>query len=776
MATDFDTRYTNANIARDAAPYNSELFIALHERLSKAVSSESLAAGTIFDVFPAFVPGAFVQNKKIPSVVHWQLLAPGMEPAQPPRRVTRACDYCRKKRLKCTGQRPCLNCQLYRAECSTSEHPKSSENAGRKRKRPPRAPASQNDENEERTVPAPVVTTSEGQQSTTPIPAPLPSQPAQVPSPWLPISEPEMAPPVEMAAGFDQYAHELGLVFAPLWPSESHLPGSLDELDGADDLVSSNPYNHLPTPRLSASSIPLDFPPAIQSGNVGFPSQSEHVDRPLPPQSAHELFLKKAPSDSKFIGMGSIGSTIFECLRHSSSTHGGSMESTILNHLVRGIQHVDEMALSTTFRTPPLPERDLAEQGVKTYYNFVHLLYPIMENQFFQDWRDAYNDPSSLSAAAYSRFCLVVAIGNLASPLRSTDNDTWEAARLLQERTWSLIDHVMANPFLECTQVLLLHTVFLLYCGKTGIAWMTCGMAVRTAQSLGLHQQTPPQLSLGAERIQLRAKLWSVAYTLDAFLSLSEGRPPATTVPPNLELCRSVLAQEGSATTSAAIDQPLPGIQIHNWGIELAMIANDVHLILKDGYASLHSALARIAELDARLLSWKESIPMDFRPDQQILADDPLYSIVAILHLKYHNLMRSIHWISITLSSETPTGRPAQLGARVRSSEAICLASARSVIDVLNSTSDQRIAGRQGGFVVQYCMAAIAIFYRQIMKEPNRNGARGHLEHMRDGTLHIMSLNSGIKARGQFQVLFEQMLKVAEGVVKSTHRNGINLT
>ncbi|KAB8204014.1 fungal-specific transcription factor domain-containing protein [Aspergillus parasiticus] len=694
-----------------------------------------------------------------------------MEPAQPPRRVTRACDYCRKKRLKCTGQRPCLNCQLYRAECSTSEPSKGSETAGRKRKRPPtRASATQHDEVEERPHPAPVTTTGEEQRATAApqLPPALSSEPAQMPDPWIPTSEPDMAHPVEMAPDFDQYAHDLGLVFAPLWPSNSHLSTSLDELDGADEAVSGISYNHLPTPRLSgegpsASSFPLDLP---QLGNFGPQSHSELVDHPLPPQSAHELFLKKGPLDSKFIGMGSVGSTIFECLRHSSSTHGGSMESTILSHLVRGIQHVDEMALSTPFRTPPLPERDFAEQGVKAYYDFVHLLYPIMESPFFQEWRHIYDNPSALSAAVYSRFCLVVAIGNLASPSRS-DTDSWETAKLLQEQTWSVIDQVMANPFMESTQVLLLHTVFLLYCGKTGIAWMTCGMAIRTAQSLGLHQQTPSQLELSAERIHLRSRLWSVAYTLDAFLSLSEGRPPATTVPPNLELSRSIPEPEGS---SLAMDRP--GIYIHDWDIGLAMIANEVHLLLKDS-ASLNSALAHIADIDARLLAWRDVIPMDFRPDQQILADDPLYSIIAILHLKYHNLMRSIHWISITLSSDKPNGRPTQLGARVRSSEAICLASARSVIDVLNSsTSEQRIAGRLGGFVVQYCMAAISIFYRQIMKEPNRKGARGNLEHMRDGTLHITSLCNGVKSRNQFQVLFEEMLKVAEGVVKNASMNG----
>ncbi|KAL5041107.1 hypothetical protein BDW71DRAFT_201640 [Aspergillus fruticulosus] len=68
MAADFDTRYTNANIAQDAVPYNSELFIALREKLSKTVSSESLAAGIIIAILCAQCRGDAVAHlvKDIP--------------------------------------------------------------------------------------------------------------------------------------------------------------------------------------------------------------------------------------------------------------------------------------------------------------------------------------------------------------------------------------------------------------------------------------------------------------------------------------------------------------------------------------------------------------------------------------------------------------------------------------------------------------------------------------------------------------------------------------
>ncbi|KAF2870916.1 hypothetical protein BDV95DRAFT_574876 [Massariosphaeria phaeospora] len=47
-------------------------------------------------------------------------LSPAGNPRRRPhKRVSTACDECRKKRLRCTaGPRPCLNCQLYGALCT----------------------------------------------------------------------------------------------------------------------------------------------------------------------------------------------------------------------------------------------------------------------------------------------------------------------------------------------------------------------------------------------------------------------------------------------------------------------------------------------------------------------------------------------------------------------------------------------------------------------------------------------------------------------------------
>lgn len=38
---------------------------------------------------------------------------PGSMPVQKRRRVTRACDECRRKKIKCDGKQPCTHCSVY---------------------------------------------------------------------------------------------------------------------------------------------------------------------------------------------------------------------------------------------------------------------------------------------------------------------------------------------------------------------------------------------------------------------------------------------------------------------------------------------------------------------------------------------------------------------------------------------------------------------------------------------------------------------------------------
>jgi hypothetical protein len=45
---------------------------------------------------------------------------------------------------------------------------------------------------------------------------------------------------------------------------------------------------------------------------------------------------------------------------------------------------------------------------------------------------------------------------------------------------------------------------------------MLCGFAIRVAQAMGLHMQSPADLDMTEEQVQLRSRVWWVAFSLDA--------------------------------------------------------------------------------------------------------------------------------------------------------------------------------------------------------------------------------------------------------------------
>ncbi|EPX75148.1 membrane-tethered transcription factor [Schizosaccharomyces octosporus yFS286] len=59
-----------------------------------------------------------MEKEEVNDFDHDSILLEGANVIPRRRRVTRACDKCRKKKVKCDGMRPCKNCRLGRAECT----------------------------------------------------------------------------------------------------------------------------------------------------------------------------------------------------------------------------------------------------------------------------------------------------------------------------------------------------------------------------------------------------------------------------------------------------------------------------------------------------------------------------------------------------------------------------------------------------------------------------------------------------------------------------------
>ena len=102
--------------------------------------------------------------------------------------------------------------------------------------------------------------------------------------------------------------------------------------------------------------------------------------------------------------------------------------------------------------------------------------------------------------------------------------------------------------------------------------------------------------------------------------------------------------------------------------------------------------LNTIGDLDQVLEEWKESIPLDFRPEHEIKGNNtPLIMHVVVLHFAYYNCLTTIHRMSVhhgywssRLSDYAIQGLNARpLNPRVFMSAALCVNAARTSIGLI---------------------------------------------------------------------------------------------
>lgn len=118
------------------------------------------------------------------------------------------------------------------------------------------------------------------------------------------------------------------------------------------------------------------------------------------------------------------------------------------------------------------------------------------------------------------------------------------------------------------------------------------------------------------------------------------------------------------------------------WIIQLAHVQNKFCGILCR-IESVEARLDALATLDAALMKWRDAIPLEFRPEQEILAQHDVHPIVAFLHLEYYNMLRALHWACITSVPSNASILKTHPNPRIQASDIICLSASRQFVKVL---------------------------------------------------------------------------------------------
>ncbi|KIY00308.1 uncharacterized protein Z520_03993 [Fonsecaea multimorphosa CBS 102226] len=697
------------------------------------------------------------------------------------KRAARACDYCREKRLKCTpSARPCFNCQLYSAQCLDSRPPRartSEPNRTLKKRSRKTAASSTNPptaESAEVLEDASAGLTDEMDLSTSKQNYPVPS---------LDIHSNDQPVQGSMPQILDTFSN---MDFTPslsFW--DSSLPSN-DTIFFGGDIDVSAPL--LPSSLLLDHSglgpNPLSYPPnapeALQSyanvpGSISSATYSQDgkvsgvqalhqnaapdvgKDRILP-----GLFIRNDALTSHFIGLNSTGATLALSIREALEFSGPGSMSTTFDWLIETGKHVDEAGVRTywNFSTAELPSQEVAATSIEAYLKNAHVFYPIINWKEFEEMWPLVYDPNvpARDVLDVSCFFLVVAIGILCHATLPNSSEAMRRAGVFYQQAWNMLGDAMVAPRIKSVQVLLLHVIYLSFQGKGGIAWSMCGSAIRHAQCIGLHRRSPQDLDLTKEQVTLRSRLWWVAFTFDAHLSMTQGRPTALT-----ESTYDVELPTVDPSSSKCDDETTMFAQIYLWKVKLGLVQNRLCALI-NRHESVEARLDALTDIDQEATTWRDEIPVEFRPEQEILVSPDLHQVVALLHLEYYNMIRAIHFAALTSIPAHKVGNGSYLSPRMKSSQMVCLAAARSFIKTLNNMTDDQ--GQKRIFPIMhttdYYMTMLAELFRNTFHCPHRLSAKADLEHFRAGKIHFENDVPEPLVSTPLKLLFDKMLKSLE--------------
>ncbi|ETN46206.1 uncharacterized protein HMPREF1541_00390 [Cyphellophora europaea CBS 101466] len=392
--------------------------------------------------------------------------------------TVRACEPCRKRKIRCNGEHPCETCQWYRkaSSCHYTE---------------PR----------QRQVPS--------RRSVEKI-----SQTLQEYRAILQKLFPNVHPESLAALSRDKLIDIMSKSNPYQTPSPLS-PGQDDKLSIHPDAGSLEQFQPLPEEPQDGFSRPCS--------QRTFTGISDHVN-------ALSLTSKES---SSYLGISSVMAALRVILWLDPDTQSfinGTAENNTFHDPPSSPHSIPEHPSSTTPTDSPKPSPQDEPLLISAYFTYIHPSTPLIDEATF---RDMY----ATCIRSDSRWRLLVntvlAIGAVASS--TSASSTTHAYYFALARTHLTID-TLNSAHIETLQALaLLSGIYLHYVSEPDLAHALMGATLRMATMLGLHRdfseglgpaKTAVQnISKASSRIEMRRRIWWSTFMLDAWASSTLGRP-----------------------------------------------------------------------------------------------------------------------------------------------------------------------------------------------------------------------------------------------------------
>ncbi|KAL9585687.1 MAG: hypothetical protein Q9212_001383 [Teloschistes hypoglaucus] len=570
----------------------------------------------------------------------------------------------------------------------------------------------------------------------------------------------------------------------------------------------SNSSTPLDTPQSQRGSQP---PPSATSGSLLSPASANKLptpqrmsDSPQPAEETNREEEVEALSDM----MCSLVTNNCGETRYIGSSSGFSIFSP------KGIQWINEKTGDTSFQEMitmaaaddtkwvywrpeifgdlfsrrtfmPIPPKQEALSLCKDYFENFNCMFPLFhEPTFMHLVEKQYSRQPYDGSGWWASFNIALAIAHRLRVMNNLvpqeeDNKAW---MYLKNAMGVLTELTMRNLDLLSVQALLGIAMFLMGTPNPQPSFFLVAAAIRLANSIGLHKRCSG-FNLNPVEIEQRKRVFWIAYLLDKDICLRSGRPPAQDDDDmNVELpsedpidnIGNIPLADGKGKTN-----------LFRLMASFAVIESKVYKQLYSTKASKQSdgaLLNTIGELDKELEEWKDAIPIDIRPEHEIkAAHPPLVLHIVVLHFAYYNCLTTIHRMSVhhgywtsRLSNYAIQGLNARpLNPRVFSSAALCVQAARASIHLIKYIP-------QGDYscvwlILYFPVSALVTLFANILQNPQEPRARSDVR-MLNRVVNFLSLlaiteeQGGIKRMLGLCIEFERIAKVVlEKAENETH-------
>ncbi|KAJ5903082.1 hypothetical protein N7504_005465 [Penicillium tannophilum] len=423
----------------------------------------------------------------------------------------------------------------------------------------------------------------------------------------------------------------------------------------------------------------------------------------------------------------------------------------------------------------PLPPKEEALSLFKDFFENFNCMFPLFHEATFMHLveRQYSRDPYE-GSGWWASINVVLAISHrlrVMSNLVPHEEDK-KAWLYLKNAMGVLTELTMRNTDLLSVQALLGMSLFLQGTPNPQPAFFLVAAAIRLSHSIGLHKRGSG-FGLNPVEMEQRKRVFWIAYTLDKDLCLRSGRPPVQDDDDmNVELpSEDPPDNVGNVPLADGIGK----FNLFRSLCEFATIESKVYKKLYSAKASRQSdgeLLNTIGELDKELEDWKDSIPTDFRPEHEIQATHgPLILHVVVLQFSYYNCLTTIHRMSVhhgywtsRLSNYAIQGLNARpLNPRVFLSAVLCVTAARASINLIKYIP-------QGDFacvwlILYYPVSALVTLFANILQNPSDARARSDVKLMNVVVNFLSTLvsdesNGSIKRMLSLCGEFERIAKV----------------